>query len=81
MGQAYSVAVGLWGIQPSEFWGMTPREWWLVCDSRTMQANAKIDAMTPGPKFSKKERAAMQAMHDKAMSNGAGDTRKDNGGQ
>jgi hypothetical protein len=46
-----------------------------------MQANAKIDAMRPGPKFSKKERAAMQAMHDKAMSNGAGATCKDNGGQ
>jgi hypothetical protein len=37
--------------------------------------------MTPGPRFSKKERAAMQAMHDKAMSNGAGTPCKDNGGQ
>jgi hypothetical protein len=45
---------------------MTPREWWLLCDARTLETKAKIEAMTPGPKFSKKERAAMQAMHDKA---------------
>lgn len=57
---------------------MTPRCWWLVCDARTMQANAKLSAMTPGPKFTKAERADMQAMHDKAKRDGR-DSCKDNG--
>lgn len=28
------MAVGLWGIQPSEFWKMTMAEWWWVYDSK-----------------------------------------------
>ncbi len=29
---SYQTAVGLWGIQPSEFWAMTPQEWWWIND-------------------------------------------------
>jgi len=28
----YDLAVGAWGIQPSEFWSMTPAEWWRLFD-------------------------------------------------
>ena len=45
---------------------MTPREWWLVCDAKTIKVKAELDAVAPGPKFSKQERDKMQAMHDKA---------------
>ncbi len=31
------MAVGLWGIQPSEFWGMTLWEWWAVYDSKVIE--------------------------------------------
>ena len=29
---AYRVAVGAWGIQPSEFWAMDCEEWWWLYD-------------------------------------------------
>ena len=28
------MAVGAWGIQPSEFWAMTPAEWWRIYECR-----------------------------------------------
>lgn len=28
------MAVGQWGIQPSEFWDMSPQEWWWIFDAR-----------------------------------------------
>jgi hypothetical protein len=28
------VAVGLWGIQPSEFFRMTLKEWWAIADAK-----------------------------------------------
>ena len=28
------MAVGTWGIAPSEFWGMCPAEFWLVHESK-----------------------------------------------
>jgi hypothetical protein len=28
------VAVGGWGIQPSEFWGMDAEEWWWLYDAK-----------------------------------------------
>ena len=31
----YQVAVGHWGIQPSEFWRMTPAEWWWLHELKT----------------------------------------------
>ncbi len=34
----YQVAVGLWGIQPSEFWDMTPCEWWWLHSLKSKQA-------------------------------------------
>jgi len=32
--EMYRVAVGVWGIGPSEFWTMTPREFWWMFDVR-----------------------------------------------
>jgi len=29
------LAVGGWGIAPSEFWRMTPSEFWLIYDAKT----------------------------------------------
>jgi tail assembly chaperone len=31
----YQAAVGVWGIQPSEFWAMTPEEWWMLHEVKT----------------------------------------------
>ena len=31
---SYRTAVGVWGIQPSEFWRMDPEEWWWLYDMK-----------------------------------------------
>jgi hypothetical protein len=41
----YQVAVGLWGMQPSEFWDMTPEEWWWLYETKSA-LQRKPGAMT-----------------------------------
>lgn len=38
----YRLAVGHWGVQPSEFWGMTPKEWWWLWDIKRPR-NPELD--------------------------------------
>jgi len=41
------VAVGIWGIQPSEFWRMSPQEFWaLVEDKAPEPRKAGLPAST-----------------------------------
>ena len=45
---------------------MTPEEWWLICDAKTSKVKAEIEAVRPGPRFSKSERDQMKTMNEKA---------------
>ena len=40
LAELYKIAVGFWGIAPSEFMGMTLREWWLVYDVKRQDRQA-----------------------------------------
>lgn len=41
----YRVAVGHWGIQPSEFWKMAPLEWWWLYEAKVKPH--KSDRLSP----------------------------------
>ncbi|WP_354552796.1 phage tail assembly chaperone [Kaistia defluvii] len=34
MKPAYAIAVGGWGMAPSEFWGLTPAEFYWILDAK-----------------------------------------------
>lgn len=42
----YRLAVGLWGIQPSEFWNLDTEEWWWIADAHRPRDQVKTYAGT-----------------------------------